>query len=175
MIGKVREDIKREEQTQKSLKKAIDQERETRKKKDRENAELKQSLDIMNDKAEIRKSEIDRRLVETQKYYEEIKESTRKEKVKIQNIRSQLKDMGGEVRNEIHSLELANAEAIGFLDELKKKTEYDRLAKNERLKSIKQKSKLLATLISQDSSSPKSIPAPRVGQKKPSSKMGKGK
>ena len=60
MIGKVREDIKREEQTQKSLKKAIDQERETRKKKDRENAELKQSLDIMNDKAEVRKSEIDR-------------------------------------------------------------------------------------------------------------------
>lgn len=158
MISKVKEDIKREDQIQKGLKKAIEQEKDTRKKHEKDNRELAQTLELMNNKAESRREEIIQKLQETQNYYEELKDNTAKEKSKIESIRMQLKDMAVEVRNEIRSLELANAEAIGFLDELKKKSEYDKLVKNDRLKTIKQKSKMLAALIAQDNTGAKLTP-----------------
>lgn len=158
MISKVKEDIKREDQTQKGLKKAIEQEKDTRKKHEKDSRELAQTLELMNNKAESRREEIIQKLQETQNYYEELKDSTAKERTKIESIRTQLKDMAVEVRNEIRSLELANAEAIGFLDELKKKSEYDKLVKNDRLKTIKQKSKILAALIAQDNTGTKLTP-----------------
>lgn len=175
MIAKVKEDIKREDQVQKTLKKSIEQERESRKKKERENLELKETLDIMNEKADDRKNEINKRLTETQTYYDEIKDSTAKERVKIENIKRQLKDMSVEVRNEIRSLELANAEAIGFLEELKKKSDYDRIVKSDRLKSIKQKSKLLASLIGQDSPLTKTSSMAKSTPRKNTGKGIKGK
>eukprot|EP00826_Nyctotherus_ovalis_P018996 TRINITY_DN15789_c0_g3_i2.p1 TRINITY_DN15789_c0_g3~~TRINITY_DN15789_c0_g3_i2.p1 ORF type:complete len:227 (-),score=95.83 TRINITY_DN15789_c0_g3_i2:93-773(-) len=158
MISKVKEEVKREDQTQKGLRKAIEQERDMRKKHEKDNRELAQTLELMNNKAEARREEIIQKLQETQSYYEELKENTAKDKAKIESIRTQLKNMAVEVRNEIRSLELANAEAIGFLDELKKKAEYDKLVKNDRLKSIKQKSKMLAALIAQDNTGAKLTP-----------------
>lgn len=158
MISKVKEEVKREDQIQKGLKKAIEQERDMRKKHEKDNRELAQTLELMNNKAEARREEIIQKLQETQSYYEELKENTAKDKAKIESIRTQLKNMAVEVRNEIRSLELANAEAIGFLDELKKKAEYDKLVKNDRLKSIKQKSKMLAALIAQDNTGAKLTP-----------------
>jgi len=158
IISKVKEDIKKEDQIQKGLRKAIEQEKDIRKKHERDNRELMQTLELMNSKAESRREEIVQKLQETQSYYEELKDNTAKEKAKIESIRTQLKDMATEVRNEIRSLEMANAEAIGFLDELKKKSEYDKLVKNDRLKSIKHKSKMLAALISQDNTSTKLTP-----------------
>jgi len=157
MISRVKEDIKREEQIQKGFKKAIEQEKDTRKKYEKDNKELVQTLELITQKAESRKEEIIQKLQETQSYYEDLKENAGREKAKIESIRVQLKDMAVEVRKEIHALEMANAEAIGFLDELKKKTEYDKLVKNDRLKSIKQKSKMLVALISQDNTGTKPI------------------
>lgn len=155
MLAKVKEDIKREQQTQRALKKSIEQEKDLRKKHERENEEHIQAMELMNSKAESRREEIARQLVDTEAYYNELKESIAAEKAKIESIKEQLKNMSVEVRNEIRSLEIANAEAIGFLDELKKKTDYDRLVKNERMKTIKQKTKALAALLAQDNPIPK--------------------
>lgn len=164
MIAKVKEETKKEEQTQKTLKKSIEQEKDMHKKRERENKELIQTLELMNKKAEDRREEIEQKQLEAQNYYDELKESIVKEKERIENIRTQLKDMTVEVRNEIRSLEQANAEAIGFLDELRKKAEYDKLIKNERLKTIKQKSKILAALISQDAPTVKTTPRKSINR-----------
>jgi len=150
-INKMREELKKNESIQKTIQRNINQEEEQAKKREKENQELAELLDVLKEKTDAKKAEIDNKIAETETGYAQLSQNVEEERNKLESIRSQIKQERTEIQNETRSLEVAHAESIATMEEMKKKIERQKSIENERIKMLRQKSKLLATLIGSES------------------------
>ncbi len=156
LINKLRDDLKKEEQLQKVLQRNISQEMEVSRKREKDNADLDELLQVLREKTDAKKTEIDAKVNEAEEYYGQLKENVTEEKAKMEAIKKQIEEERVETRKEIKAIELAHAEAIGMYESLKKQVEHQKAVENERVKMLRQKSKLLAALIGQETLAGKS-------------------
>ncbi len=149
-LSKSRDDIKREHQMQRTLQRNLDQEIEVCKKREKDVAELTELLQVLKEKTEGRRDEIAAKLAETEAQSADMLQTLDNDRARFIDIKQQMENEKMATRAEIKRLEMTHAEASGVFDELRKRTERSRYQENERVKMLRQKSKLLATLIGQE-------------------------
>jgi len=155
-LSKLKEDIRKEEQMQRVIKKNVEQEVEVTRKREKDNQDLAELLQVLKDKTEARQNDINAKLSETEEYYQQVKEGVEEERQKFEAIKTQLEEDRVAAKAEIKNLELAHAEATGITEDLKKRIDHAKILEYERVKMLRQKSKLLATLIGQETITGKS-------------------
>ena len=156
VISKIRDDLKKEDQMQKIIKRNTEQENETCRKRIKENEGLLEMLKALKEKADAKRAEIAARITEAEAQYNKLRESIAEEKNKVEAVKQQIDLERVETKNEIRVLEQANADAINELDEYRRRIEHQRIAEHERVKMLRQKSKVLASLIGQEATIGKS-------------------
>ena len=149
-LNKIKEEIKKEEQMQKVIKKNLEQEIEVSRKREKENLDLEELLRALQEKTGMRKNEINEKLAETEAICDQAKEIFLAEQSKFLSIKKQIEDERAEARTEIKNLEIEHADASTIIEDLKKKISHGNMVEHERVKMLREKSKVLAALIGQE-------------------------
>lgn len=155
-LNKMKEDIMKEKQMQKAIQRTIEQEVEVTKKREQDNEDLSELLAVLQEKTKARKDDINAKLAEADEYYTQLRDNLTEERAKFEAIKEQIDSERKNARAEIKNLEIAHVEAAGSIDDMKRRIEHNKIAEYERVKMLRQKSKMLATLIGQETLTGKS-------------------
>ncbi len=155
-IAKLRDDIKKEEQTQKMVQKSIQQETELSKKREREVQELADLLNMLKEKVQLRGAETSDRVEDLQAAYNENKASLEEAKSNFEQAKEQLEEEREATRAELRRLEAEHIQVCDDYDAMKKRMGQVRMVEHECVRMLREKSRILSTLIAQETSSGKS-------------------
>ncbi len=156
ILAKLRDDAKKEEKTQKELERSIIQESETTQKREAEAAKLRDLLETLKAKVEERRAENEARLAELENCCNQNKQELEESREKFQSIKEQLDSDRAATRDETRRLTSEHSEACDMLEAMKKRASQMRLVEGERTKMLREKSRILASLIAQETASGKS-------------------
>ncbi len=155
-ITKLKEDMKKEEQTQKAIQKSLAQEMEICRKREQEVAELEELLKMVKNRTITKQAELDKRNADLERCWDETRGNLELAQEKFASIKAQIEEGRETTKQEIRQLEAGHSAAYATLAELKKSLGQARTAEQERIKMLRQKSRILAALIGQESSFGKS-------------------
>ena len=151
-ITKQKEEIKKEELNQKAILKSIALELEQGKKKEKEIEELTVLLRMLVEKVAGREVGTDSKKDELELVHQQSQESLALAREKFQTIKQQLDEGRESAKVDIMKLEEAHEEASDMLDTLKKKVTQAKAIEYERTKMLREKSRILASLIGKENS-----------------------
>lgn len=149
-VHKAKEDARKLEQLQRPLRRALDQELELKKKREKDTAELSEILRAMQEKLEARRAEVDARLADARAALSESRQSLAIDHTRLDQIKHQMKTSRHECQAEIKGLERAHVEATDAVEAMRKRLGRSRDKEREREKIIQQKSKLLESLVGKE-------------------------
>ena len=156
-IVKLREDMKKEELIQKSFQKTISLEEDAYRKQEQNSRELLSVLNAIKNRIATKKAEIDKKNADLEKCSEQSQQNLEDVQMKFSGIKTQVEESRETTRIDIKRLENKYAAAFEILAGLKKTVAQTRVAEQERVKMLRQKTRILATLIGQESSAGRSM------------------